>query len=141
MDKEVNARIRKYRKSQNMTQKDLGKALGIKCSTYSQMERNGKITVEMAARIAKVLDVDPDIMMLGEKEKPSPFEPVITPPIKLGTPDPFTPPSEPEVIVGIKCGEITLSIEEERIIHFFRNLSPEKKKEVTNYLTNLNNKL
>lgn len=143
MDKEINLRIREYRKLRKMTQEELGKALSMKCSTYSQMERKGKITVEMARKIARVLDVDPDIIMYGEKQTPFPLKPIIPTPAPLGTPgqkNPFDTPSEPEVVSGFKYGEITLSVEEERIINFFRDLSSEKKKEFTNYLTNLYNK-
>lgn len=144
MDKGINARIREYRKSKKMTQEELGKALGMKCSTYSQMERKGKITVDMARRIAEILDIDYDIIMLGEKQTPFPFEPIVPNPIIFGTPgidNPFTPPSEPEITVGYKCGEITLSVEEERIINLLRDLNPEKKKEATDYLNNLPKKL
>ncbi len=144
MDKDINRRIREYRKLRKMTQEELGKALGMKCSTYSQMERKGKITVSMATKIAEILDVDSDIIMYGEKQTPFPFEPVITPPLNLGDPsknDPFGTPTEPEVIVGYKYGDITLSVMEELIIKRFRDLSPEEQKKFAEFVTNLPNNL
>ncbi len=140
MEKDINKRIREYRKLREMTQEELGMALGMKCSTYSQMERKGKITVDMAQAIAKILDVDPDIIMYGEKQTPIDFVPVITPPITLSDPgknNPFITPSEPEVIIGYKYGEITLSVKEESIINLFRDLSPEAQQQFLDYLNNL----
>ena len=140
MDKGINERIREYRKKRKMTQEEVGEALGMKCSTYSQMERKGKITVEIARKIAEILEVDPDIIMFGEVQTPFPVGPVVPTPITFGTPgkdNPFTPPSEPEIVGGYKYGEITLSVLEERIINLFRDLSPKKQKEFKEFLNNL----
>ncbi len=144
MEKGINERIKELRNKKKMTQEELGKALGMKCSTYSQMERKGKITVDMARRIAEILDVAPDIIMYGEKQIPFPEPPIITPPLTLGDPsknNPFGVPAEPEVIVGYKYGEITLSVMEELIIKRFRDLSPEEQKKFTDFVSNLPNNL
>ncbi len=57
--KDLNKRILNYRRIANLTQTDMAEKLGIKCSTYSQMERNGVISSERLFEIAKILGVSP----------------------------------------------------------------------------------
>lgn len=71
MANEINERIRKYRKEKKLTQGELAKKIDIKTSTYSQMEREGNITVDMALKIAEALCVDPNLIVYGEINKPS----------------------------------------------------------------------
>ena len=42
----VNQRVAIYRKMANLTQTEAAERLGMKCSTYSQMERKGHISVD-----------------------------------------------------------------------------------------------
>ena len=46
MDKLINQRIALYRKMANLTQTEVAEKMGMKCSTYSQMERKGSISSE-----------------------------------------------------------------------------------------------
>lgn len=69
MANEVNERIKMYRKEKKLTQGELAKIIGIKTSTYSQMEREGNITVDMALKIAEALGVDPNLIVYGEETK------------------------------------------------------------------------
>lgn len=101
--KEINARIASIRKLRGYKQADIAEFLGLKTSTYSQMERNGNITGEMIIKIAKIFDIDPRIILCGEEETETP------PP-----PDPIDPP----------IGKLKNS--EENIIKIIRNLNKEK---------------
>ena len=58
-DKEVNRRIALYRKMANLTQTEVAEKMGMKCSTYSQMERKGSISTERLLTICKILGVTP----------------------------------------------------------------------------------
>lgn len=134
MGREINSRIRMIRKEKGMTQGDIARALGMKTNTYSKMERQGKITVEMAERIAKVMGVDADEIFYEKKETPLVLEPVIASPGVMrdsGENDLFGG------VVGYKFGDITLSVKEELIIQRYRELSALGKKKFEDYLTNL----
>ncbi len=50
----------------------MAELLGIKTSTYSQMERKGVITAEAIKRLAEILEVDAYFLLYGveQKEKP-----------------------------------------------------------------------
>ncbi len=139
MENDINVRIRKYRKAKKMTQEELGNALGMKCSTYSQMERKGKITVGMAQKIADILDVDPDMIMYGEKTTSLPFPPPIeNPPLKFAdSSNPFdqSKSNGPEIITAYKSGEFLISVEETRLIKELRHLSLEQQREVAEFIT------
>ena len=67
MPDSINERIRKYRIAKKLKQSELGEKLGLKCSTYSQMERKGTISVEMALKIAKILEIDPGLIIYGNE--------------------------------------------------------------------------
>ncbi len=58
----INERIRKYRKEKKYSQGQLATKLGIKTSTYSQMEREGNVSADMVLRIAAVLGINPDLI-------------------------------------------------------------------------------
>ncbi len=66
MANDINERIKKYRKEKKLTQGELAAKLDIKTSTYSQMEREGNITVDMALKIAEALCVEPNLIIYGE---------------------------------------------------------------------------
>lgn len=143
MDKEINARIKHYRNLKKMTQEELGMALGMKCSTYSQMERRGKITVDMAKAIAKILDVDSDVIIYGN---PIDFTPIETPPLILedsGKSNMFFSPAEnkePEITVSYKSGDLTLSVMEELIISRFRDMDSKEQQKFIDYINELSQK-
>ncbi len=62
----INERIIYFRKFLRFTQTDMAEELGIKCSTYSQLERKGKITCERLIEISKILNVDIFVLLYGE---------------------------------------------------------------------------
>ena len=65
LSNEINQRIKSVRKELGIKQKDMAGALGIKESTYSQMERTGNITCETAIKIARIFDTDLNHLILG----------------------------------------------------------------------------
>ncbi len=65
--KDVNRRILNYRKMANLTQTDMAEKLDIKCSTYSQMERKGLITVDRLFEMSKIFGVSPCQLYLGKE--------------------------------------------------------------------------
>lgn len=70
-DKDINARILAYRRIKKVSQQDVADYLGIKVSTYSQMEREGIITCEKLIKIAEFLNVDIRCFLYGfEYEMP-----------------------------------------------------------------------
>jgi len=102
--KEINARITSLRKLREYRQADVAELLGMKTSTYSQMEQRGNITAEMVIRLSQLFDIDPREILYGED-----YETPIQPTKKL-------------------------SNREENIIKIFRTLNQTKQDDVCNYI-------
>lgn len=62
----INQRVRKYRKELFLSQADVAGMLGMKTSTYSQMERMGNITCETLLKLAEIFKVDALKLLYGE---------------------------------------------------------------------------
>ena len=62
----INQRVRKYRKDLFLNQSDVAQMLGMKTSTYSQMERMGNITCDTLLKLTKILKVDVLKLLYGE---------------------------------------------------------------------------
>ena len=71
-DMSINKRIAFYRRMKDMRQEDVAAKLGMVNSTYSRMERAGKIKADILIKIAEVLEISPDLLFHGEDtdEKP-----------------------------------------------------------------------
>ena len=63
MDRSINQRIALYRKMANLTQTEVAEKMGMKCSTYSQMERKGSISTERLLVLADILGVTPEMLL------------------------------------------------------------------------------
>ena len=63
MDRKINQRIALYRKMANLTQTEVAEKMGMKCSTYSQMERKGSISTERLLVLADILGVTPEMLL------------------------------------------------------------------------------
>ena len=63
MDKSINQRIILYRKMANLTLTEVAEKMGMKCSTYSQMERKGSINSERLLALSKILGVTPEMLL------------------------------------------------------------------------------
>lgn len=68
MQETINQRIRRYRENTNLTQKQVAELLGIKGSTYSQMERKGKISSEIILKLEKIFGLEEGVLLYGEKK-------------------------------------------------------------------------
>lgn len=75
----INQRITRIRKSKKITQKEMAERLGMKESTYSQMERQGNISAQTLLSIAAVLEVDINLLLYGEEGmvQPEKAEPIV----------------------------------------------------------------
>ena len=62
----INQRVKKYRKELFLSQADVAQMLGMKTSTYSQMERMGNITCETLLKLTEILKVDVLKLLYGE---------------------------------------------------------------------------
>ncbi len=117
----VNQRIARYRKLKGFTQARLAEEIGMRPSSYSQMERCGNITTQRLVDIAIALKVDANVLLYGEVEiLPPPTE---DPKEPIGEPSPPLPPLPPE-------DDLILSNLEKNLVKIYRSLPKEVKKEI-----------
>lgn len=129
MNTTVNERIKKIRKDKHYTQEQAGELVGMKCSTYSQMERKGSISVEMALNLANAFGADPHYVIFG-KPKENLFDSAPVAPEVLTA-------NEPENFINlIKTSqeELILTQSEKNIIKNFRLLKEKDKACVIEYI-------
>ena len=118
----INQRIAHLRKLKEFTQSDMAERLGMKCSTYSQMERKGKIDSKMLIKLAVIFNVPPEYLIYGTPVEHKRLGEPTVPPL----PDPpkppliIDPPPPPEPLI--------LTKNEENIIKIYRN-APKKDKD------------
>ncbi len=120
MSQTINERIIIARKLGNLTQAEVAERLDMKSSTYSQMERQGKISSDMILKLAKILDVKPMYLLCGETNNEL-----------LKEPDVF--PKKEQI------PSFVLSRQEENIIKIMRNLKKDARKEAYEFLQKLYN--
>lgn len=129
MNSTVNQRIKEARKKKNYSQEQVGELISMKCSTYSQMERKGSISVDKALLLADVLDADPFYIIFGEtKENLFDFTPTSPEILTVNEPENF--------INQIKKGqeELILTNSERNIIKNLRLLKDIDKADVIKYI-------
>ena len=63
MSETINQKIKRIRRSKNMSQVEIAKRLGMKSNTYSKYERTGKIRCDMLSKIAEILETDVSVFM------------------------------------------------------------------------------
>ncbi len=125
MGETINQRIAIYRKLANLTQAQTAEKLGTKCSTYSQMERKGKISAQMVLKLAEIFNVHPNLLLYGEEPYIVPVEPKISDTeLKQPKKPPFPPPKPITVLTN----------SEENIIKIIRNVSKEDKADIMAYI-------
>ncbi len=121
MNLEINKRVIQYRKQKHLTQSEVAERIGMKSSTYSQMERVGDISAERVVRLAEIFGVRPEWILLGEPEDTPENESGIDvaqqPKITIPEPEPFV-----------------LTNMEMSIIKIIRNLKKKEKEEVINFI-------
>ena len=72
MNETVNQRVARYRRAAGLNQKEMAKLLGMKFSTYSEKERKGVIDCGFLLDIAKIININPNILLNGEGSPTSP---------------------------------------------------------------------
>lgn len=138
MNNEINSRIAKYRKLACLTQAQTAEKLGMKCSTYSQMERKGNIKAQIIEQLAKIFNIDPCVLIFGEEFNTKPEPPVITekPPIVEPLPPKNATLTQSDPVIKLPIPEVdfdTLSHKEQSFIKIYRSLSKEDKADVNAY--------
>ena len=123
MDKSINQRIASLRRLANLTQYDVAEKIGMKCSTYSQMERKGNISAQMVLRLADIFGVHPNEILYGTDSLAT-----------QSTQENILPISQPKPPVPTSPPPIILTNSEESIIKIIRNLSKADKDEVMAFI-------
>lgn len=130
MSESINKRVTRCRKLANLSQSQTAEKMGIKCSTYSQMERQGRISGERLLQLAEIFGVDSNYLLTGRSTSNEPIVEVVKEPeVKTKTKtrleqSHFTP-DYPQLI---------LTKNEENYIKILRNLSKEDLREVVELL-------
>jgi len=127
----VNKRVKELRRKNGFTQEEIAEILGMKTSTYSQMERSGKIPIHIILQLSKTFKVDVTDILLTEEENSKTEE---TPQDELLIIDDSNsskiemknPPIQLEDIYD----GLALSNREENAIIMLRNLAPADREEV-----------
>lgn len=136
--KDVNYRIAHWRKLSGFNQTDLAEKLGIKCNTYSQMERTGNVSADRLFKLAEIFGVKPCYLFYGEKlcktetknAEPTIIDGPVTKPdngTTLQQPKP-EPPKEPPFVFTNR---------EESLIKMYRSLKKDDRASVVNLIHTL----
>ena len=139
---EINIRLAKIRKSRGLRQRDLAEMIGMKESTYSQMERQGGINCETLLKICNALKCSPLEILYGEQfkaetpkpEKATPYEP--NPLLRAARAlMESMPVSVNKAVIPIEeMGLVTPN--EMRLLNFFREAKNVEKIEILNFAYN-----
>lgn len=65
----MKTRIKEVRKSKGLTQKELGKLLGVSASAISQFENGDNVTVDTIEKVAEALDCPVMLLLIDKKER------------------------------------------------------------------------
>ena len=127
---ELNKRIYTCRRLAELTQSEVAEKLGIKCSTYSQMERAGQISADRVFKLAEIFNVEPCYLYYGEKFCKQ-EQPVTAPTISEEMPR-LSAEIEKPIATKFVCTQ-----KEERLISILRNLPKQKRDEAINFISKL----
>ncbi len=123
MSNPINDRIRATRKSKGLKQFQVAKLIGIKESTYSQMERTGNITSDRIVQLAEIFGVTTDYLLTGNGEDTLAF----------------SPPARETAVLREKSffeqeEKLELTPNEVSIITILRNFPKDVREDVINYI-------
>jgi len=137
MKETINQRIARCRKNCHMTQTEVAEKLGLKCSTYSQMERKGRITVDRIIKLAELFNVSVNYLMHGEEEEEIKTEPTgwVNSPMQIVVEKNETATTLNQPIFNTLFD--TLTSREQTTVKMYRNLTAKNKKLAENYIHNL----
>ena len=114
MEETINQRIKNFRRRLNYTQEQIALKMGMKPSTYSQMERCGKISSERITKLAQILETDAVTLLYGEKQNITNFVEPIEPKVE-----------KPLVIPNLTSNDLTAR--EAALVKMFKNISEPNK--------------
>ena len=116
----VNQRVAIYRKMANLTQTEAAERLGMKCSTYSQMERKGHISVDKLIAIAAAFGIEPSILLRDPMELTSEQSRPVEQPAAPAKPE--MPIFRGPVVAPTSRPAFVISRNEENMLTILRNL-------------------
>ena len=128
----VNKKVKELRKKNGFTQSQMAELLGKKISTYSQMERTGKIPIHIIVQLAEILKVEvTDILGVENKEAnvgavTETENPLILDSVNSGT----ISFNSPTILLDPIEERLTLTNREENAIIMLRNLSVSDREEI-----------
>ena len=128
MGETINERVKRCRRLADLTQSQTAERMGMKCSTYSQMERNGNISANRLLQLAQIFGVDPDLLLNGEaKDEKNEIADAIS-----NTQKPETQSFRQEVVDFTTVFVPTNN--EVNIIKIIRNLPKDKRDDIISYI-------
>lgn len=123
MSDSINQRIALYRKLANLTQTEAAEKLGMKCSTYSQMERKGSISADKLIALADIFGVTPETLLY---DPPARRYLNFTPNESLGR----EVVRQPEPAITADPSYFVVTHKEESIVKILRNLPRDDYEEI-----------
>lgn len=123
----INERVAHYRKLANLNQAQAAERMGMKLSTYSQMERVGNISAERIIKLAQIFGVDTSILLFGEPDRV---------PIKISNPpnEPIGTIKQTEPVLPPIAEPFILTNKEKSIITIIRNFKKRERDEVIAFI-------
>lgn len=126
----VNQRVAIYRKMANLTQTEAAERLGMKSSTYSQMERKGNISVEKLFAIAAAFGVNPEVLLHDPMELKNEAPAAVT----TTSPEPMPTVLREPVITPESRPPFIITKNEENLLTVLRNLPKSDYDDVRSYI-------
>ena len=127
MSKEIRDRIVKLRKKMGYNQADVAHLLNMNRNTYAYQEANCSFSVDTFVKLAEILEVTPNDLLLPEKIDTPLFAPLDIPVMKVAdiVNDPFN------------RLELNLSTNESNLVKSFRMLRKKQRDEALEFINKL----
>ena len=121
----INQRVTFYRNRSGKNQEEVAGLMGLKLSTYSQMERDGNISAERLVMLADIFGITVDKLLYGDPSEDVPEPSDGTKPLEQPEPSVVAPPP------------FYVTNSEKTIITILRNLVKKDRDEVIEYIRKL----
>lgn len=133
MFESINKRVKHCRNLAGLTQSEAAAKMGMKCSTYSQMERTGDISGTRLVMLSEIFGVEPEYLLTGtirtEDTKPVNYNDIMTEKKSNGL------LNQPKEITSEKFAPIFVPTKnEENLIKIIRNLPKDSHDEVIKFI-------
>lgn len=120
--KTPNERLKILRKHYKYTQEELGSKLNMTRTSYSKLERQGRIRIQLALEIAYILDIRPELLFVSDEILPDYINKDFSNALKSDD-------------------EIKLSIPEKNAILQLRHLNPDEQNHIFNIINAIYKKI